>query len=430
MFAGYDAGEKGRRCVSGLLYWLLAHRTSAAASNRNTIMRVKPIPYYVRALAMAIPAALVGFGMPSWLSLPTPAFALKSDLRVVYTPAYMIRTGQRKDVYDFAAIRRIQARTVARDDDAAPFLHPAYEAALFVPFSLLSYRAAYLSWTALNFALLALLYRFLRPSVCGLLAIGLPWVPLALLLGFLPIALTIIQGQDSLFLLLFMVLSYRRISSNEGQAGLLLSLGMFRFQVLLPIVALFLLWRRWRFVGGWFAGSTALALASLALTGLGAQIQYIGLLRAMGRVSFWLLLARMANLRALFLALGLGVVPLVLVSVCVFFVALYSANNKNRTEQFLLAVCVSAIVPWYLFMYDVSVLALPLLVALNRAVARREWMHSLGPLAVLGGFSAFWFAQHHLYLGVLLTLFFLVTQIASLRRQSKASRQEDLAYEP
>ena len=90
----------------------------------------------------------------------------------------------------------------------------------------------------------------------------------------------------------------------------------------------------------------------------------------------------------------------------------------------------SAIVPWYLFMYDVSVLALPLLVALNRAVARREWMHSLGPLAVLGGFSAFWFAQHHLYLGVLLTLFFLVTQIASLRRQSKASRQEDLAYEP
>src|SRR5436305_14121597 len=114
VFAGYDAGGKGCRCVSGLLYWLLEHRTSAEASNRNTIMRVKPIPDYVRALAMAIPAALVGFGMPSWLSLPTPAFALKSDLRVVYTPPYMIRAGHGNEVHDGSAICRIPARTVAR----------------------------------------------------------------------------------------------------------------------------------------------------------------------------------------------------------------------------------------------------------------------------------------------------------------------------
>jgi Glycosyltransferase family 87 len=376
---------------------------------------VKQIPYYLQALAMAIPAALIGFGMPSWLSLSSPAFALKSDVRVVYTPAYMLRTGQRKAIYNFSEFRRNQSERVARDDDAQPFLHPAYEAAIFVPLSFLPYRAAYLTWTGVNFVVVALIYTLLRPFLTGLLDLGLRWMPLALLIGFLPIALTIIEGQDSLFLLLVLVMAYRRIGSNDAEAGLLLSLGVFRFQVLLPIVALFLLWRRWRFVAGWFAGSAALAAISAAITGIGAQIQYVKLLQA-SRVSFWLLLGRMPNLRALFAACDLGIVPLAVTSVLVFLIALFVGNRQDSQQKLLLAVSVSAIVPWYLFMHDVSVLALPLLLAISQSVGQGQWMRALKPLLVLTGFASFWFAQHSFYLGVLLTLFFFGLQVADSRR--------------
>src|SRR5438552_14978144 len=139
----------------------------------------------------------------------------------------MLRTGQRKDIYDFSSIQRNQAKLVARDNAAVPYLHPAYEAAIFVPLSFLPYRTAYITWTALNFVILALIYKLLRPCLSGLLALGPPWMPFGLLIGFLPVAVTVIEGRDSLLLLLALVLAYRRIGSNELQSGLPLSLGMF-----------------------------------------------------------------------------------------------------------------------------------------------------------------------------------------------------------
>jgi hypothetical protein len=83
---------------------------------------MKPVPYYVLALAMAVPAVLVGIELPSLSRFQS--LALHSDFRVFYTPGYMLRTGQRKDIYDFPAIRRIQDEKVAADDAAVPFVHP------------------------------------------------------------------------------------------------------------------------------------------------------------------------------------------------------------------------------------------------------------------------------------------------------------------
>ena len=95
---------------------------------------MKPAPYYVLALAVALAAALVGVDIPSWFSLGSRTIALQSALRVFYTPGYMLRTGEARDLYDFAAIRRNQAEQIAADNGALPFLHPAYEAVLFIRF--------------------------------------------------------------------------------------------------------------------------------------------------------------------------------------------------------------------------------------------------------------------------------------------------------
>lgn len=374
---------------------------------------MKPVPYYVLALAMAIPAALVGVEIPSWLSLRSQTLALQSDLRVFYTPGYMLRTGQRKDIYNFPAVRRNQDERIAADNAAVPFLHPAYEALVFMPLSLLPYRAAYVVWAGVNFAILGLIYFLFRPCLPDLFALGPKWIPLALLLGFMPVAFTILAGQDSLFLLLILVMVYRRIASNELQAGILLGLGMFRFQVLLPIVALFLLWRSLKFVAGWVVGSAVVLSVSVVITGIAAQIQYAKLLRQMGNVSFWLLLRRMPNLRALLTACDLGIVPLALLSLSILLVAAVVGARQNAQQKLLWAVSVSALVTYYLFLHDLSVLALPLLLAINQAIARRDWLRAALASTALSGFAVFWFARDSFYLGALFTLLFFGTQTAA-----------------
>jgi hypothetical protein len=383
---------------------------------------MKPVPYYVLALAMAIPAVLVGVEIPSWFFLCSQTVALQSDLRVFYTPGYMLRTGQAKDIYNFPAVRRNQDEKIAPDNGAVPFLHPAYEAVFFMPLSFLPYRAAYVVWAGVNFAILGLVYFLLRPCLPDLSAVGPKWIPPALLLGFMPVAFTILAGQDSLFLLLILVLAYRRIGSNELQAGILLGLGMFRFQVLLPIVALFLLWRSLKFVAGWVVGSAAVLSVSVVITGVGAQIQYARLLRQMGSVSFWLLLRRMPNLRGLFAAYDFGMVPLALVSLSVFLVAAAIGARQNAQQRLLLAVSVSALVTYYLFLHDLSVLALPVLLAINAAIGRRDWLRAALASAVLSAFAVFWFARDKFYLGALFTLFFLGTQAAGLWKQWKDTK--------
>jgi hypothetical protein len=383
---------------------------------------MKPIPYYVLALAMAVPAVMVGIGIPSWLALRSQTLALQSDFRVFYTPGYMLRTGQRKSIYDFPTIRRNQDLTVAADDAAVPFVHPAYEAVFFIPFSFLPYRTAYVVWVGVNLVVLALICFLLRPCLPDLPAIGPKWILPAALLGFMPIAFTILEGQDSLFLLLILILVYRNIGSNELLAGMLLGLGMFRFQVLLPIVALFLLWRSLKFVAGWIVSAAAVFSVSVVLTGVAAQMQYVSLLRAMGRVSsLWLLLSRMPNLRALFVAWHFGIVPLALVSGSIFLATAIIGARQNAQQRLLLAVSVSALIPYYLFFHDLSVLALPLLLAINESIAPRDWLRAALGSVALAGFSVFWFALDNLYLGALLTLLFFVTQATVFLRESKTT---------
>jgi len=236
----------------------------------------------------------------------------------------------------------------------------------------------------------------------------------------MPVAFAILEGQDSLFLLLILLLVYRHIESNELRAGMLLGLGTFRFQVLLPIVALFLLWRGLKFVAGWLAGSAAVLSVSVLTTGVAAQMQYARLLHAMGSVSsLWALLRRMPNLRGLFTACNLGTVPLALVSLSIFLVAALIGIRLNAQQRLLLGISVSVIVSYYLFFHDLAVLALPLLLALNDSIARRNWLRAALVSTVLSGFAVFWFTRGKLYLGVLFTLFFFAMQATSLWKQRK-----------
>jgi hypothetical protein len=375
---------------------------------------MKTVPYYVLALALSLPAILVGFEIPSFLLLGTPSLAFQSDFRVLYTPAYMLRTHQSRQIYNFSSIRRNQDLRVAADNGAVPYLHPAYEALFLIPLSFLPYRAAYLGWALINVIVLACVYFALRPRLEHFRALGPPWIGAGLLLGFFPLAFSILAGQDSLLLLLILTWAFRYMSERPFRAGVLLGLGMFRFQVLLPIVVLFLLWRSVKFISGWALSSAVVAVISAGITGVEAQVQYFRLLFQMGSFSYQPLLLRMPNLRGLLAAFSFGKLSIVMLSAAIFLIAAVMGTKQGLEQRFSIAISVACLVTYFLFMHDLSLLVLPLLLAMDCAIVGGKWRGFLLVSAVQILFAMFWFAKDHFYLGGLFTLLLLATQLIEL----------------
>src|SRR5689334_18531354 len=102
-----------------------------------------------RALILGITAILIGLPLLGW-----PSFLLyvvpdgHADFRANYTAGYLLRTGQ--PLYDYALEVGVQNQKVSHEEVALPFIHPAYEALLYVPLSFLTYLQAYWVWFAVN----------------------------------------------------------------------------------------------------------------------------------------------------------------------------------------------------------------------------------------------------------------------------------------
>lgn len=360
---------------------------------------------------LAIPAVLIGVELPRWAALGSSTLAIQSDFRVLYTAGYMVRTRQTNKLYDFPSVRRIQIERIANDNGAVPFLHPALEAVLFVPFSYLPYGVAYLTWAAINLGIAVCIYILIRPCLRSLAALGPPWIVPGLLIGFMPVGFVIFAGQDSLLLVLILVLAFRYLPIHEFNAGILMGLGCFRFQVFIPILVLLLLWRHLRIVMGWLSSASVVFVISTLMTGISAERQYLNLLETMAGVSFWELLRRMPNLRALLGSVDLGNIPLMLLSSLIFLFVFVSGRRKDLEKKFLLGISTACLLTPYLFLHDLSVLAVPVLVTMNNAVKSAHWLR-LAMLAIaLALFSALWFVPEHFYYGALLTSLLLGLQL-------------------
>src|SRR5712692_8010920 len=150
------------------------------------MVKIDP-PFYVKGLALGIPAILLGLQISGWIFFIPVITHGHFDFRQLYTGGYMLRSRHARELYDYDAQKTFQDALISREQIALPFNHLAYEALLFAPFSLLPFRTAYSAFLALNLALLTLSFRLLRPRM-GNLARVWRWLPVAMFLGFLPLA--------------------------------------------------------------------------------------------------------------------------------------------------------------------------------------------------------------------------------------------------
>ena len=319
----------------------------------------------------------------AWLTFLPKALRGHADFRQLYVAGYMVRTGHRTQLYDYAAQAYFQNTLVSNDERALPFIRPAYQALMFVPFSLLPYRTAYLGFLLLNVLLLALAFLILQPRLRGLSRVW-PGLPPALFLGFYPVALALMQGQDSILLLALLAAALVSLERNRDlTAGALAGVGLFKFQIVVPIVLLFLLWRRWRFVKGFMFSAILVGLLSFITSGWAETVVFVhsllsvgaGLPAVPGEINFPLRINIMANLRGLIYGLASLRVPqrwLQVTTLLLSSIVVISVRARGRQQPggdaLVLAITAGVVVSYYLFIHDLSILLIPIVLTLDRFI--------------------------------------------------------------
>ena len=188
------------------------------------------------------------------------------DFASLYTAGKIVRIGQAAHLYDRELQWKIQQQFAAKVQirrGPLPYIRPPFEALLFLPFTYLPYPAAYKLWLAANLVLLLSLPLLVPRFDDGHSSLVLQWL---LCLAYFPAAFCLIQGQDAILLLIILVLTLRLLLREaELGCGAVLGLGLFKFHLLLPLLAILLLRKKFRAVAGFLITAAAIFVVSVLM---------------------------------------------------------------------------------------------------------------------------------------------------------------------
>ncbi len=225
------------------------------------------MPGRIRWLLWLYCILLLAICLSIWISLGPELATFRTfawDFFILYTGGRMVLEGQGESLYDLPIQLEYQQRLIAPRRVATgslPFFYPPTILPFLLPFSLGSLSLGYVLWLLFCLLLVAA-FVFL---VWRHLGIGREYrgTFLLVLLAFYPLSNHLIQGQTSLLLLLGFTLAFLFLrKGHDLGAGLLLSLGSIKPQMILPFLLVLLGKRRWRALVGFLLG-VGLLLGSL-----------------------------------------------------------------------------------------------------------------------------------------------------------------------
>src|SRR5204863_167833 len=157
-------------------------------------------------------------------------------------------------VYDIAMQRQVELQITAQDPSrfiVLPYFHPPYYTLLIAPLGLLDYRHAYYVMAAVNVLLVAALVAILALSSLRVHGRRAWLVASAMIGGFFPLFVTVLQGQSDLIVLVPLAAAYAAWARGRyGLAGALSALALAKPQLLLLIPVLFIARRAWLALAG------------------------------------------------------------------------------------------------------------------------------------------------------------------------------------
>jgi hypothetical protein len=200
-----------------------------------------------------------------------------SDFISFYTAGKIVGSGQGHRLYDLGLQYQIQRQYAPRVKiraGALPFVRPPFEAWLFAPLAALPYTTAFGVWNGVTLIIVVVIAVLLQRYVYGLQQVPLVLV-LLLLLSYFPVFLTLLQGQDSVLLLLIFLLVYLSLQKErELSGGMLLGLGLFKFPLVLVFLVPFVVARRCRLFAGFCITLLVVTAVSVGTTGWRACADY------------------------------------------------------------------------------------------------------------------------------------------------------------
>ncbi len=329
------------------------------------------------------------------------------DFTAYYTAAKIVRAGDGKQLYDPYRLEGVE-RQFASDSDIRKgplsYIHPPFEALLFIPLSFAPYGTAFVLWAVLNLGMLCLIAHRLRSRI-EILQKFRAWQLLALSLAFFPVLANFHQGQDAVLLLLIVAMFFCALEDESlFWAGAWLALGLFRFQLIIPIFLAFLFWRGMKFVAGFAIVALAELLVSLAVVGWDALRQYPSYVSrivfepALGGLPF----RRLPNL----LGLLAGTFPrlqhwpyqaIVLCVSLLILIWLLPLTRKSQTREprhlsFSCALLTAVLVAYSTNTYDLCLLTIPLVLTLDHVGPKISFSKAIlwVPIVLLA-ISPLWF---------------------------------------
>lgn len=282
---------------------------------------------------------------------------------------YLLKGGS--SVYNLVLQRQIQIQVTGQPPDrfiVLPYFHPPYYTLLIAPLGYLSYRQAYIAMAAFNAVLVAVLIVLLvrnSQNIHGRAAV----VASALIAGFFPLFVTILQGQSDLVVLVPLAAAYVAWSrGRHGWAGIFSALALAKPQLLLLIPVLFVARRAWRSLAG-FAG-VVVALGAVSVVGFGIA-PVLGYLKDLG---VWAIGGSLPtggqlaytdpavySLRNILEALpGGGTAALIILLVLLALVALSLSWRPDKPRlDFALAIAASLVLSPHQNVHDLALLVIP-----------------------------------------------------------------------
>jgi len=330
-----------------------------------------------------------------------------ADWAGFYLAGRMVADGRSAYLYELAAQVDYQQRLFGMVRSTVPFNHPPFEALVFAPLSLLPFAQSLYLWALINVLLLFATAHWLRP----LLSAEIPWREAAVwcpALAFAPIAVALMQGQDSVLQLFFFALAFIALKRNrDALGGGVLALALIKWHLVVPVALILLLRREVKAITGFAAAAAALMLVSIAAAGVDGAMQYPMLLKYTAELLD--LPNAMPNVRGFIAAFSVGEtflrVATIAISVVVFLLAAVAPRPAEKRGlwfdlDFGLAITVAALVGYHVYLHDLTILFLPLILLTSALVEHKRWLGLLVPSLFLF-LPAYLIAFGGAYLGML-----------------------------
>jgi len=341
-------------------------------------------------------AAAAGAGIGSFLFWTVYWFSfIRGSLRGpdffnFHAAAKLFVTSGGAAVYDIAMQRQVELQITGADPArfiVLPYFHPPYYTLLIAPLAYLDYRNAYYVMAAANVVLAsALVVILVRTSLS---VHGRGWIVAAAMIGgFFPLFVTVLQGQSDLVVLVPLAAAYAAwAKGSHATAGALSALALAKPQLMLLIPVLFIARRSWRALAG-FVGVLAV-LGVISVIGFGLA-PVLGYLRAVGT---WAITGRLPDtdqlvytdpavysLRNILEAIPGGgkVVAFVILLLLLAFVALSLSWRPDKPRlDFAVAIAASLVLSPHQNIHDLALLVIPGFALADLALAGKlRWPHA------------------------------------------------------